>query len=317
MFTPRANPQDTSLLNLVVQGPDSPVPSPAYKVLYEGQNHLHSCYETKEDQPDVLAIVSNRRQLTEVEAEMPIGRSDYEGSNKARHLASDDIILGKGWQHIGEFPGDCDGTYDAICGRHTDHTCPLIGDHDSRGALVGNEYSGWMVLNIPSVSQGVILLKLVTWYTSDQNTVTEGWTSVNNEAGGRVLVEDTAGGGNMNTTSRIFGEYNVHEVNGEFISDRYYVDGIFPESHRVLGEKKMKNSEIPDTFEFEYAINGERTSLNKSDFVKRLLDVQRVVEVFPILDDENFGAQTDVQVAFRLKGCQRKCTFGLTHVYWA
>lgn len=32
----------------------------------------------------------------------------------------------------------------------------------SRGAIVGNEYSGWLVVNLKDVKEGVIVLKLHT-----------------------------------------------------------------------------------------------------------------------------------------------------------
>lgn len=51
-------------------------------------------------------------------------------SNAAVNRTLAEISPGKGWQVFGEPQGYCDGTYSAVCGRHTDNECVLYGHHD-------------------------------------------------------------------------------------------------------------------------------------------------------------------------------------------
>ena len=37
-----------------------------------------------------------------------------------------------------------------------------MGHHDGRGAVIGNEYSGWLVMTLKDLKEGVIILKLHT-----------------------------------------------------------------------------------------------------------------------------------------------------------
>jgi len=143
---------------------------------------------------------------------------------------------------------------------------------ERRGAMTGNEFSGWLVLNIPEIKAGLILLKIDAFYASDANTITQNWTSVNNER--RKLRQ------------------------------------------RELGKYTFKRQ--PDTMVFEYAINGQITTVPRDEFLDKLWRSQlhRVVWVYTLLDDENFSGK-DVELAIRLRGCGRECTYGITHVYWS
>jgi hypothetical protein len=76
--------------------------------------------------------------------------------------------------------------------------------------------------------------------------------------------------------------------------------------------------DLPDTFIFEYAIDGKVTTLTKDQFLEQKKQIQRVVETLTLLDDPNFTAEAKhVEIAVRLRGCGRDCTFGVSHVYRA
>lgn len=88
------------------------------------------------------------------------------------------------------------------------------------------------------------------------------------------------------------------------------------------GERMLMRSydtpELPDTFIFEYAIDGKITTLTRDQFLDQKKQIQRVVETLTLLDDPSFTSDAkDVEVAVRLKGCGRACTFGVSHIYWA
>jgi hypothetical protein len=265
------------------------VPRNENKVLYAGPDVHNECFDVQPGDVDVVAVASNRRHLSDPTHSAPVSEhlppvERFDGTT--RDLDLEAIVPGSGWQLKDEYPGDCDGTYDAICGRHRTHQCPLIGHHDSRGFLVGNEFSGWLVMEVPEVKEGIILLKIITWYTESENDVTKGWSAVNN--GHRGL---------------------KHRESGANETD--YIDGFSATSRRL----DIKS--LPDGFHFDYAINGKITSLDKAAFSLKVKQVQRVVEVITLLDDTVLGRQEKVEVAIRMRGCGRACTFGVTHLYWA
>ena len=82
---------------------------------------------------------------------------------------------------------------------------------------------------------------------------------------------------------------------------------------------KNKPAEFCDEFRFEYAVDGTVTSLNYTEWQARSHLVQRVVQVFTILEDPDYtgGKEQEVEIAVRITGCARAKHFALTHVYWA
>ena len=113
----------------------------------------------------------------------------------------------------------------------------LYGHHDGRGAVIGNEYSGWLVMTLKDLKEGVIVLKLHTWYKGHDSTVTKGWTSVDNARGRRRLGQSSI---DSNTTGSLqrSNNYEVAEP----------VDRMLTPSYTTL--------ELRDEFAFEYAIDG-------------------------------------------------------------
>ena len=94
------------------------------------------------------------------------------------------------------------------------------------------------------------------------------------------------------------------------------------EGRRILEHAEPRQldrvNDLPDSFVFDYAIDGKITSLTKAQFIEQLKKPQRVVEVLTILDDPSFTSSPKrTRVAFRMRGCGRECTIALSHVYWA
>jgi hypothetical protein len=56
--------------------------------------------------------------------------------------------------------GFCDGTVDSFCRGGPGQTCLLRGHNDGRGGLVFDSYSGWLILNLPRVRNGIIVVKI-------------------------------------------------------------------------------------------------------------------------------------------------------------
>jgi len=269
-YTPRANYEATSLTTLVKPAPSGRVPKNELKPLYDGPDVHNPAYDIPEGQVDVLSIVlgRRRRRLLEGEKNEPKEETMTKPIIYHRHL-SDEIIPGEGWDIALEPQGYCDGTYDAVCAHDTKQECFLMGHHDGRGAIVGSQYAGWLVLTVPQVKEGLIVVKLHTWHTADENPTTRGWKSINNE-GRRSLMRS----------------YETPELNNQ-------------------------------TFAFDYAIDGEITTLNSAEFLQRKHNLQRVVETMTLMDDEKFGDEPrDVQVAIRIRGTDNMI-LGVSHLFWA
>lgn len=289
-YTPRAQPDERSISALIKPAPDGYVPRNEKVALYEGQDVHIPAFDVPEGAIDVVSIVENRRRRLELVSSSPVVQSkevDQSLPNRASRRL-EEIVPGKGWQVFDEPQGFCDGTYEAICGRSTDNECILAGHHDGRGAVIGNEYAGWLVLHLTDVKEGIILAKLHTWHFESENTRTAGWKAVNDE----------------------------RQLRGETVEPN---DGAADEDVERQLMRSYETPELPDGFTFEYSINGKITTLNKTEFLERKQQIQRVVETVTLLDDKDYfnGETQDVEVAIRLRGCGRSCVFGLSHIYWA
>jgi hypothetical protein len=277
------------------------VPKNEMEPLYEGPDAHNECLDIPEDSIDVFNVVTNRRLQEEEEeggyliSRVPkLSRSiDAESSDTSlssnRQLEA--IVPGSGWEVWEQPQGICDGTYNNTCNRWTGNECVLYGHHDYRGAIIGNEYSGWLVMKLKELKEGIIILKLHTWHTEDESTRTKGWTTVDNKRNLRIGEGESNGSQSILTSD---------------LSDA-----------RML-MRSYDTPELPDSFQLEYAIDGKITTLNKKEFLEKKQQLQRVVETLTILDDPNFTDKArDVEVAIRLKGAGRDIVFGLSHVYWA
>jgi len=278
-FTPRANPEETSITSILKAAPNHNVPKLETQMVYSSPDVDNPSLTLPDDEVDVRAILSNRRSLllsgTDMHRKLTENIfshqddyfSDKLDSYVRRRAENDELIAGHGWEVTGSQPGNCDGTSTGICGRKPDSDCLLYGHMDGRGGLLGNGFSGWLILNLSNITEGLIILKLETEHLSDESTLTKDWTEENN---------------------------------GERLRD-------------------LEADPLPEDLIFDYAIDGKITSLTKGEFEARKTQPQKAVELLTILDDLDVGSggAHDMEFAIRLRNCGRACTFRLTHVYWA
>ena len=163
-YTPRIGQEETSISSMIKPaGESNYVPKVEDKMVYEGPNEPNPVLALPEDAFDVRFIVSAgiRRRLRRL--------GDDDNDDKS-------IVPGLGWQIHGELPGKCDGSSAGICGRQETSSC-LLDDHmASKGGVLGNEFSGWLVFTVKDVKEGVIVLALETSHDPNESTRTEGWT---------------------------------------------------------------------------------------------------------------------------------------------
>jgi hypothetical protein len=162
-------------------------------------------------------------------------------------------------------------------------------------------------MTLEDLKEGIIVIKLHTWHVDSESTKTQGWDKVNGENARRRLGDD---------------RFDVlSEVVKETDPSRQFVEvdeAVDENGERILKMRSYDTPDLPDTFAFDYAIDGKITTLTRDQFLEQKKTIQRVVETITLLDDPGFTTGSkNVEIAIRLRGCGRQCTFGVSHVYWA
>ena len=173
-ITPRANPSDTSIVSILESAANGSLPKLKENLLYEGPDLPNPSLMNPSDEINVHEIIINRRRELfgwqadfdysfEQTIDINVSRGHLD-INEAipslrRKITSDAIVPGEGWE-LSSLPGNCDGTPDSVCGREASSDCLLYGQMSKEGGLVGNASSGWLVMNLPNVSEGILMLKL-------------------------------------------------------------------------------------------------------------------------------------------------------------
>jgi hypothetical protein len=281
-FTPRANPERTSIQSLIKPNELGYVPHQKEKMLYTGPDVHNPLLELPEGAVDVNAIVSNGRNFPQT---------------RNRRLQKESIVPGLGWEHVGVMNGYCDGSYNSECGRFAASNCLTPGHNDGRGGVKFDSYSGWLVMTLPQIKEGVIISKMETYHDASTNALTKTWTSIDNK-GRRNL--------RMNTVS--------NKTSFSIVSEDY-------ETRERRRLRKVKPPAFCDNFQFQFAIDNEViTTWNLTEFGAHSHHPQRIVELQVLLDDPNFTSEPkDVELAIRMIGCGdvTKKAFTLTHLYFA
>lgn len=307
-FTPNAGPSIRSLLK---PAPNGYVPKIPTTNVYDGLEVKAASQRVPPGVVDVYAIASA----------LPKGRAVDDSQNiRGRMLASsgvdftfakerqgpnvpelssaangrrsltegdpNDIVPGQGWT-MGEFKtGICDGTYHSECARTGN--CLMWGANDGRGFLIGDGLSGWLVMELKDLKEGIVFVNMQDGYETNKNPRTNGWAEVNN--GKTYEGPPTPVAPATNTTNST--------DSGE--------------TRKLKGEPSRP---VPDDFIFEFAINGKITSWNKAEFSERRNMTSRLAKIWVLLDDPSVVG--DVEVALRVKQPGRNAPLGISHVYWA
>ncbi len=82
-----------------------------------------------------------------------------------RNLNGDEVSPGLGWGIEGSSTGYCDGSSNSFnCHREAGTDCLLSGHNDSRNVISGDGLSGWFVVKLPKVKEGLIFARLQVSY---------------------------------------------------------------------------------------------------------------------------------------------------------
>ena len=75
---------------------------------------------------------------------------------------SSDVVPGSGWGYMNaeNSMGFCDGSTMSDCGRGSDQKCLMYGHNDHKGILIGDALSGWLVIQMPKMKEGLIIAKM-------------------------------------------------------------------------------------------------------------------------------------------------------------
>uniref|UniRef100_A0A7S4J0A1 Uncharacterized protein n=1 Tax=Odontella aurita TaxID=265563 RepID=A0A7S4J0A1_9STRA len=274
--------------------------------------------------------------------------------NGRRRAGPSNIVPGRGWQLDKEvLQTFCDGSYMSECGRNTVggawSNCRLYGHNDGRPGMIGDGLSGWLVMNVPKVKEGLILLRIEHWISIESDEMTVDWTVEND---GKTDVEEpkyvfpwdpptvnaTSGDGRRRLGGMLSGRDGVGSLDRtirlptsnmnerQFDNEDGYweTDSSFGASRRRLkGPAKVH----PDDMKFEVAINGEVIkSSNKEEFLSYGKEIVKNFALWPMMDDvewakRDWGDQEgeDVELAVRITcpSKPRSCTIGISHVYYA
>jgi hypothetical protein len=116
------------------------------------------------DNDDVEEAENSRRMLRKAATEplTVVHRVTADSEPWKRELViSNKVIPGQGWVAATSATGYCDGSPMSFdCKRPVNYNCLLSGHNDERGTLQGDSLSGWLVVDIPDVKEGLIFAKL-------------------------------------------------------------------------------------------------------------------------------------------------------------
>ena len=98
------------------------------------------------------------------------------------------------------------------------------------------------------------------------------------------------------------------------------LQSITTENGYIAMNLEIGGQHLPESFTFEYAIDGTITKLDKSQLVEKLIQPVPGVSLLTVYDDEKSTEEKDIAVSIRVAGCSNDsedCQFALTHVYWS
>jgi hypothetical protein len=185
-WSPRTDPDHSNIRSLLKSSPTDYVPGliDVEEQVYRGRDPLIPSQRVPRGEVDVAAIA--RSLPPRDSSSMRRSLSSLSNSRHHQHRrieTTSNILPGDGWSVHAHPGGYCDGTLNAVCNRGKSFNCLMSGHNDARGVLKGDGLSGWLVLQLKDVREGIFMARMEDWHNYNSNQRTEGWVEVNN---GRV-----------------------------------------------------------------------------------------------------------------------------------
>ena len=187
-WTPRNDPYRSSIRSLVKPSPRGYVPEiiDLEEIAYRGRDPLIPSQRVPKGEVDVAAIARSlpprdgvdvkrlRRRRTEGDRNGSTTLSRRRRAN-SRFLESNappgKIIPGEGPSVHGHPAGFCDGTSNSVCYRQKSSNCLMSGHNDGRGSMNIDALSGWLVLQLTDVTEGLFMARVVSAIAVQNATV--------------------------------------------------------------------------------------------------------------------------------------------------
>ncbi|KAL3823499.1 hypothetical protein ACHAXA_010821 [Cyclostephanos tholiformis] len=205
-WTPRNDPYHSSIRSLVKPAPSGYVPGiiDLQEIMYRGRDPHIPSQRLPIGEVDVAAIArslpprdgkegsgltlsSSTRPRRRRTGRYLKGNNTLSGGRMAYSRVLDsipppagNIIPGEGWTVQGHPTGFCDGTSNSVCYRQKSSNCLMSGHNDGRGTMEVDALSGWLVLKLKDITQGLFMARMEPWHNYYSNKRTEGWVAVNN-----------------------------------------------------------------------------------------------------------------------------------------
>ena len=193
-WTPRANLDQSSIRSIAKPAPNGYVPKHFLEEeegVYVGKEPKIPSQRVPKGEVNVAAVArslpkveSSRRRLGTSKLLYRRGQDMLSSNSTAqlrhRRLDATKIIPGEGWSVTLGKQGFCDGTLNSQCGRPKSEQCLMSDHNDGRGTMMGDGLSGWLVLQLKDITEGLFLARMEPWQQYNSNPQTDGWAEVNN-----------------------------------------------------------------------------------------------------------------------------------------
>lgn len=166
-YTPRFNPEVSSLTSIVKPNSQGKAPQAMEKMLYDGPDVSNPALEIPEGAINVLSIIRNSK-ILDTHSRYLLWNFHHKSNRSLSDRSKSEISASK-WEIRDSLPGYCDGTSKTICGRLESSTCLLSGYVDSKGGLVGNDSSGLLTTNLENVKYGIVIIMMEAIYPTAKN----------------------------------------------------------------------------------------------------------------------------------------------------
>jgi len=353
-YTPRADPDGASLRQIVKAAPPNGYkPHLRYdqQNLYNGPDLLFE--RIPEGEVDVHAIaiatktkslpVGNKRRMKMLRQRRDLKDDDDSftskrnvtkatNTNQTTTITKEELLPGTGWTLNGIGGRFCDGSAQSECQRspHNSH-CLLSHHHFGQGQLVGDHTSGWLVLQLTNVKEGIVLARMeevaADALVSDSNDATEKDLS---ESGKREYsaihlsteeddferrLKKKQKDKKQNTKKELPSFQQKGKLFPSYYQLQIAVNGVITKTYNntELEFQKIQYTQTTTGVPPLYVLLNDKNHFSK----RRQQQQQRQRDQFEDDDSDDRENTTEIAIRVLLRGRRKNAGLAISHVYWA